>query len=372
MLYLFGLSVAMFLLVLILLKKDKSRPDYVLMVWIGVIVFHLVLFLMHHYGTIYEYPHLLGVGLPLPILHGVLLYWYTVALVTGQRLRAGKMLLHLSPFLLLAVLALPFYLLSGSEKVEVFRNRGRGFEWYIIIQDVLIVVSGLTYSVAAIVQIRKHRQRILDRWSNVDKKMLRWLEFLAAGLAIIWMLSVFFADSVIFGAVSLFVLLMGFFGINQYPVFYSATIPAREPSAPSPVENPVEDQPKYSRSRLEDDEAGQVMARLENVMATKKPFTNPDLTLGDLAELVDVSPNDLSQVINTLGGKTFYHYINTHRIREFLRLASLPESRRFTYLGLAHQCGFTSKTTFNKYFKLETGKTPSAHFEEKQPQRQKQ
>jgi AraC-like DNA-binding protein len=77
------------------------------------------------------------------------------------------------------------------------------------------------------------------------------------------------------------------------------------------------------------------MARLENVMVTQKPFTNPDLTLGELADLVGVSPNDLSQVVNTVGGKTFYHYVNTHRIREFLRLAALPESRKFSYSGLA-------------------------------------
>ena len=371
MLYLFGLSVALFLLVLILLKKNKSRPDYVLLVWIGVIVFHLVLFLMHHRGTIYAYPHLLGVGLPLPILHGVLLYWYTVALITGQRLRAEKILLHLAPFLLLAILAIPFYRLPGSEKIEVFRNEGRGFEWYIAVQHVVLLVSGFAYSIAAIIQIRRHRRLIVERLSNVDKKMLRWLESLAAGLAVIWLLSAFFNEPVIFGAVSLFVLLMGFFGINQYPVFYSTTHTEVAP-AQSASEDRQESEAKYSRSRMEEDVAAGVMARLEHVMGTQKPFRNPDLTLGDLAELVGVSPNDLSQVINTLGGKTFYHYINTHRIQEFLRLAQLPASRKFTYLGLAHQCGFTSKTTFNKYFKLETGKTPSAHLEEKQPQRQRQ
>lgn len=138
MLYLFGLFVALFLLVLILLKKDKARADYVLLVWIAVIVFHLILFLMHYYGTIYEYLHLLDVGLPLPVLHGVLLYWYTVALIHGKHFRVDKILLQMAPFLLLAILAIPFYQLSGSEKIEVFRNEGRGFEWYITIQDVVL------------------------------------------------------------------------------------------------------------------------------------------------------------------------------------------------------------------------------------------
>ena len=99
-------------------------------------------------------------------------------------------------------------------------------------------------------------------------------------------------------------------------------------------------------------------------MANNKPYKNPDLTLDELATLMAVNPNQLSQVINSRTGKSFYHYINSYRIKEFLALASLPESNKFTYLGLASDCGFQSKTTFNKYFKLETGKTPSEYFQQ--------
>ena len=361
MLYLFGLSVALFLLVLILLKKNKSRADQVLLIWIVVIVIHILLFFVQYTGSINRYPHLLGISLPLPVLHGVLLYWYTLELVSNQRLRIVAALILLTPFLLLAILAIPFYRLTGNEKIEVFRNQGRGFEWYIAIHDFVLLASGLAFSLAAVLQIRRHRRQILDRLSNVDRKMLRWLEFLAAGLAIIWLLSAFFGDPVIFGAVSLFVLLMGFFGINQYPVFYSPSPNMDVPTAGIGTETRLGSEAKYMRSRLDEDVAAEVMARAESIMVTEKPFRNPDLTLADLAERVGVSANVLSQVINTVGGKPFYHYINTHRIEEFLRMAQRPENKKFTYLGLAHQCGFTSKTTFNKYFRLQTGKTPSAH-----------
>jgi len=200
--------------------------------------------------------------------------------------------------------------------------------------------------------------------------MLRWLEYLAIGLAIIWLVSAFFSDEVVFGVVVLFVLFIGFFGINQYPVFYSVTSP--EPTLikleseiqlkESPTEVPIDNAEKYSKSKLTDDAASGVMILLETIMTNQKPFTNADLTLNDLATAIKVSPNHLSQVINSLSGKTFYHYINTYRIGEFLKLSSLPENRKFTYQGLAQQCGFSSKTTFNKYFKLQTGKTPSEYF----------
>jgi len=373
MIYLFGLSVAFFLFALILIKKHKSSPDYILLVWIGVIVIHMFLFYLDYRQVSYQYPHLLGVSLPIPVLHGVLLYFYTVALIRKEtQITFKKILPHLIPFVGLTLLAIPFYQLTGEEKIEVYRQAGRGFEWYMITQNFVFMVFGFAYSLLSILEIRKCRRRLLDNLSNVDKKMLPWLEYLAIGLAIIWLVSAFFSDEIVFGAVVLFVLFIGFFGINQYPVFYSVMEPKESASAsnvkpglPSKdilTEDSDDSIEKYSKSKLRDDEASTVMDQLERIMANQKPFTNAELTLNELANSINVTPNHLSQVINTLSGKTFYHYVNTYRIGEFLKLSSLPENRKFTYQGLAQQCGFNSKTTFNKYFKLQTGKTPSEYF----------
>jgi len=326
---------------------------------------------MQYREVSYQYPHLLGVSLPIPILHGVLLYFYTIELIRKEsQITLRNILLHLIPFFFLIILAIPFYQLSGDEKIEVYRHAGRGFEWYITVQSSTFVFFGFAYSLASIIEIRKCRRQLLDNFSNIDKKMLRWLEYLAIGLAIIWLVSAFFNDQIVFGVVVLFVLFIGFFGINQYPVFYSVTSPELTPTnikselppKDSPTEEAIDNTEKYSKSKLRDDEASVVMTLLEKIMANQKPFTNADLTLNELATAINVSPNHLSQVINTLSGKTFYHYINTYRIGEFLKLSSLPENRKFTYQGLAQQCGFSSKTTFNKYFKLQTGKTPSEYF----------
>jgi AraC-like DNA-binding protein len=365
MFYLFGLSVAFFLFVLILLKKNKQRSDFILLAWIGIIVVHLALFILHHTGIVYQYPYLLGVGLPLPILHGLFLYFYTVELIHDHPLRMRSASLHLVPFIIMTVLAIPFYVLSAEEKIAVFKNEGRGFEWYMHLQMVVFLVAGFAYSIASIAVIRKHQKLALNTYSNLDKKMLRWLEYLAIGLAIIWLVSAFSGEVITFAAVVLFVLFIGFFGISQFPVFHSVSRPPGTAEAQPGPEAPTEmETGKYRKSKLGDPEAVAVMELLEKVMVEQKPYAKAELTLNDLAAAIQVSPNDLSQVINTLAGKTFYHYINTYRIHEFLKLATQPQSRKFTYLGLAYQCGFTSKTTFNKYFKLHTGKTPSEYFEE--------
>jgi len=352
MIYLFGLSVGFFLLLLIVLKKNKTRPDHLLLAWISLIVIHLFLFVLHHRGITNDYPHLLGTTLAVPILHGVFLYFYTLELTGRSILNVRSALLHAIPFLLLTALAIPFYLLSGAEKIIVFKNEGRGYEWYGVVQMVSFLISGFTYSVLSIAHIRRYQRNILNAFSNTDKRKLKWLENLSIGLALIWFVSAFFPDDVVFAGVVFFVLFIGFFGIHQYPVFYAQHQEPAIPLAsvneepPSVKESPPEE--KYLKSGLHEDDVHQVMHVLESVMRKQEPFRNPNLTLNELAGSLKISPNHLSQAINTQSGKTFYHYINSYRIEEFIRVSSLPGNRKYTYLGLAYQCGFSSKTTFNK------------------------
>ncbi|WP_430404529.1 helix-turn-helix domain-containing protein [Fluviicola sp.] len=365
MFFITGFSITCFLLILFSFKKEKRIHDYVLAFWLAVISLHLLLHYLHYSRLDYEYPWLLGVILPLPMLHVVFLYFYTIALTENRIPRISAIILHLIPFFILVGLAIPFYQLSNAEKITVFKTGGEGFEWYSLVQLTFILLSGAFYSVLTLLKIRNHRKTIQDHLSNTDKKMLRWLEYLTFGLGFIWLLALFFDDNIIFGGVTLFVLFIGFFGINQVSIF----IPIRiEPHTPiletnlNSISDPEEKKEKYAKSGLDQEQVSDIMKRLEELMVDEKPFKESELTLNELAKRMNLNPNQLSQVINSETGKTFYHYINTYRINEFLCLQSLPENKKFTFLSLAYDCGFNSKTTFNKYFKIQTGKTPSEYF----------
>ena len=97
-------------------------------------------------------------------------------------------------------------------------------------------------------------------------------------------------------------------------------------------------------------------------MTTEKMYTKNDLLINDLASILMVHPNHLSQIINELEGKNFYEFVNHYRIHEFKRLISSPKNHQFTLLSLAFECGFNSKSSFNRYFKKSTGQTPSQYF----------
>ena len=53
--------------------------------------------------------------------------------------------------------------------------------------------------------------------------------------------------------------------------------------------------------------------------------------------------------------------VNAYRVAEARRLLEDPDSAPLTLLAVAHQSGFSSKSSFNKAFKTEVGLTPSQY-----------
>ena len=94
-------------------------------------------------------------------------------------------------------------------------------------------------------------------------------------------------------------------------------------------------------------------------MLTQKPYRNNELTLPMLAELLGISTNNLSQILNEGFGENFYKFINRYRIEESQRLLLDPSFMHFNILGIAFEAGFNSKATFNKTFKEIVGISPS-------------
>ncbi len=370
MFFVFGIFIAIFLEFLLLVKKNKSRADIVLAIWLLLIIINQLFNYLLHSGDLFEYPHWLGVDFPLPVLNGLFLFFYVSEITGNTPKNQWTNLLHLIPSLSLVILAIPFFSLTGTEKIQVFESDGAGFEWYIIYSNILIPVSGLVYAIWSLLLIRKHQFRIQDNFSNTDKKELLWLRYLSIGFAIIWILTIFFDSTIIFSAVVILVLFIGFFGINQLNIFYASQLEVQglkktRFAKPTQPENSTKEEavtPRYAKSGLTEEIASQINSRLNELMSSEDVYKNEELTLSELAKLVNAHPNHLSQVINEQEGKNFYNYINSIRIQEFIKLASLPENSKYTKISLAYDCGFSSKSTFNKHFKIFTGKTPTEFF----------
>jgi adenylate cyclase len=123
-------------------------------------------------------------------------------------------------------------------------------------------------------------------------------------------------------------------------------------------------QPKtrYKRTAFSKQQAKEIEKRLTALMETNKPFLNPRLSSPDLAEMIDITTNQLSQFLNEHLNKNFYDFVNSFRLKEFQQLCKNQGYSHLSILGLAYECGFNSKTTFNAFFKRALGVTPSEYY----------
>lgn len=107
------------------------------------------------------------------------------------------------------------------------------------------------------------------------------------------------------------------------------------------------------------EQAAAVLPLIERVMQDSRPYLKHDLTLSDLAREVGLPANQLSQAINIQYKKNFNDFINGYRIDAVKRMIESREYNHLTLLGIAQECGFNSKATFNRTFKKLTLQTPS-------------
>ncbi len=99
--------------------------------------------------------------------------------------------------------------------------------------------------------------------------------------------------------------------------------------------------------------------RVTKHMEATRPYLDNQLKIDDLAQQVSLSPKLLSNLINREFDINFFEYINSYRLKEVSSYLSNSEMDDQSIIELAFLAGYNSKSSFNRLFKLDTGKTPS-------------
>jgi len=103
------------------------------------------------------------------------------------------------------------------------------------------------------------------------------------------------------------------------------------------------------------------MQTIRAYMDEHQPYLDAELTLSELARQVDLSPSQVSQTINSGFQMNFNEFINQYRVEAVKSILKKGEKSNLSMLGIAMECGFNSKATFNRTFKKFTQLTPSEY-----------
>jgi len=103
--------------------------------------------------------------------------------------------------------------------------------------------------------------------------------------------------------------------------------------------------------------------KIETLMCNNKMYENPQLVISDISSKLGTHSKKVSQVINQGFNMNFNDFINHYRITYFLQKIQGGEHNIQTFLSIAFECGFNSKSTFNRAFKRATSLNPKEYIE---------
>ena len=99
-------------------------------------------------------------------------------------------------------------------------------------------------------------------------------------------------------------------------------------------------------------------SKISVLMESEKIYEDPELSLTQVAKQLKTNPSLLSKIINQGFQLNFNDFINNYRITAVKEKLQAGEQKSQTLLGIAYDCGFNSKATFNRAFKKATGASP--------------
>ena len=367
-----GISMSLFIVVLLLTKKQKALTDKILSAWLIVIGIHLTGYYLYQLGYWEMYPHLGGTTVPFPLLYGPMLFLYTrYSIRNDQKLQALDYL-HFAPaaaaYLYLSNF---FFFYTAEEKRMVDMDEIPDFGIFKIVLMILILISGLGYSIVSYRLTLKHKQKINHFFSYHENINLKWLRYCIISIGLVFLsASIVFVLQDAFGVqfpINLdyisyliiigFIFYIGYFGIKHEHIF------TNKPETDVSSTGKAEKTEKYKNSGMTDETSASLYKKLLEIMADEKPYLQPKLSLAKLAEQLEISPNQLSQVINREGKVNFYDFVNKYRVEEFIRQSQ--KNKNYSILALAYEAGFNSKSSFNTIFKKQKGLNPSKYLDEK-------
>lgn len=315
--------------------------------------------------------------IPLSLALAPLLYFYFVSITNPKKTFQRKSFLHFIPALILIAISIFIFIYDANQIGFVETQNGYlvvNFKWKFLdpVVALLSMLQMLIYLVLSFQLLYKYREKINQYFSNTYKVELNWLRnFLIAftTLYAYYTIQIVVNETIVnlswiqewwyyllSGLVIIYVGIKGFYtDLSQLKGIEIASFLEQEHKVIFQTKS-VSKEPNELPEKLQETKRA-IEAYFEN----NKPFLEPDLTLVILANKLSISREELSETINKGFQLKFNDFINGYRIAAFKMKLNEGQHKKLSLIGIAYECGFNSKPTFNRAFKKATQTSPSEY-----------
>jgi AraC-like DNA-binding protein len=313
---------------------------------------------------------------------GPVLFLYVKAITNFNYTLTKKDVLHFVPGVLYIIWCIAVVVVDKAVVKEYYLMNGEAdpdFDtWYQWSQKTSIII----YLVASIRYYRKYKQYVFLETSFVEMASLRWLRNFLVAFAVLTILPLLLEIASLLPALQkinqyitswyyflAFAVVVYYIAINGYS---AVNIPLHRIRFQPQLLLQYYHSPKLLAGAAVTEDAAFEMVeekkedivlatwkqKVKSLVEDEKLYAEPELTLSSLAKKMSTNTSVLSRVINQGFNASFNDFINEYRINAVKEKLQSGEQKTQTLLGIAYDCGFNSKATFNRAFKKTTGLSP--------------
>ena len=346
----YGMLQAFFIALLLLRPADRTlfkRLFAALLIIEGITLFERLLVesdLIHHV------PHLLGVSHPISFLKPPIMWFMALSLTRSNLRIGGKAYLHLIPFGLMLLMNVPFYFLSGPEKMEwvaTFMNRipsYQTFDFYFTLSFFAYIGIYIFLALRRLGQFRMQvANHALVNWYRII--LLAYSGFLAIHLGYFLLQPLGQWNFALFNQVSMLTMTFIVQSIAFKLMDRSSLFKAK------PVDlNDLQERKEQEELIIRQFEEG-------------KAYRDEDLNLQQFAQTVSLPAAQVSRIINQRFNCSFTKLVARYRINEAKSILQNANGSKIKLIDVAYQVGFGNKVSFYRAFKELEQTSPSDYLE---------
>ncbi len=299
---------------------------------------------------IHSLPHLLGISYPISFLKPPLMLLMAFAITDKHFEIQRKMYGHLIPFGLMLLLNLPFYFMSGTEKldwVRVFMERipsYQSFDFYFSLSFFVYIGIYIFWSLKKLNQFR------LQVTNNV---LVNWYRIILIAYSVFLLLHLLYFITQPIGK-------FNFALINQLSMLAMSFIIQG-------IAFKLMD--RSSLFKVKTPNLGELEKRTEHEKLIVRKFEvdkihlNDELSLQEFSDSVSLPPPYVSELINQKFNCSFKKLVSRYRIKEAKQIIEESAEKKVKLIDIAFQSGFNNKVSFYRAFKDLENISPSEYLE---------
>lgn len=363
-----GVFQALFSIVLLYSNKLRKKADTLLMLLLFCIAAHLgIKFFI--YNFIEDAEVRLQMNTFIGLAYGPLLYLYAKKQADPEFIPASRWYVFL-PFIAGAVAYLTVVCLLSTSASTGYRV----LHLYNDVSVYFFISVLLTFSLLSLSVARRELKPLPSEQRLITRISMLFLLLICVSLtmSILNFLKVAYINpvgrSIVYAVLSfvcLIIIRLKYAGSGAIPESSAVLDTEGKHNLTAPVSEPifVHEPAGDKKLLLSREEHAMILEKLEQYLTRTKAYTDSELSLDKLAKDIGVNKHQLSETLNSYAQKSFYQYINEHRIRHIITKMQLMNKQELpvNVLSLAYDGGFKAKSSFNQYFKKITGLTPTEY-----------